>query len=599
MSDHQVSRRHASLPAGADKYDQMPAETPDSNGAYPRLTADQITRLTALGQQRIVPAHEHLFRAGDRNCEFYVVLSGTVAVVEAHLMAGERVISVHGPGRFLGELSLLTGEAAYYGAVALAEAAVLAIPVDRLRELVARDPGLGDLILRAYLSRRSLLVGLGVGLRIIGSRYSPDARRLREFAARNRLPAQWLDVEEDVDAESLLKQLGIRPENTPIVILYGQRVLRNPGNAELAAAIGLPAPMRRHATCELLVVGAGPAGLSAAVYGASDGMQTLVIEGTASGGQAGTSSRIENYLGFPSGISGDELAVRAMLQAEKFGAQFAIPAEATGAELTDGQRTVRLADERSVTGRLLVIATGARYRRPDIPRLEHFEPTSVYYAASEVEARLCRDDHVVIIGGGNSAGQAAVFLSRHAAEATVVAREGDLAASMSRYLIDQLGRTANIRVLVMSQVRELIGTDTLEAVAVEDQSGMRHVIQTRALFIFIGAAPSTSWLGDIVALDQHGFVRTGDEAMRAGSEPQSSGMWQPSALETSEPGVFAVGDVRSGSTKRVAAAVGEGAMAIRLAFDRLRLVMSRRNCHGGDGLCQVRAVLFGKPPSPR
>jgi thioredoxin reductase (NADPH) len=599
MSDHQVSPGHAGPPAGADMHGQMPAETPDSYGAYPRLTADQIARLTALGQQRIVPAREHLFHAGDRDCDFYVVLSGTVAVVEADGMADNRVISVHGPGRFLGELGLLTGEAAYYGAVALAEAAVLAVPVDRLRELVARDPALGDLILRAFLIRRSLLVGLGVGLRVIGSRYSPDARRLRDFAARNRLPAQWLDLEDDADAESLLRQLGIRPEDTPIVILYGQRVLRNPGNAELAAAIGLTAPMRRHDTCELLVVGAGPAGLSAAVYGAADGMQTLVIEGTASGGQAGTSSRIENYLGFPSGIPGDELAVRAMLQAEKFGAQFAIPAEATGAELTDGQCTVRLAGERSVTGRLLVIATGARYRRPDIPRLEHFEATSVYYAASQAEALLCRDDPVVIIGGGNSAGQAAVFLSRHAAEVTVVARDGDLAECMSRYLIDQLDRTASIRVLVKSQVRELIGTGTLEAVAVEDQAGMRQVIQARALFIFIGAAPSTSWLGDIVALDQHGFVRTGDDAMRARSEPPASGTWQPSALETSEPGVFAVGDVRSGSTKRVAAAVGEGAMAIRLAFDRLRLLISRRNCHGGNGIYQVRAVLPGSRPGPR
>jgi thioredoxin reductase (NADPH) len=252
-----------------------------------------------------------------------------------------------------------------------------------------------------------------------------------------------------------------------------------------------------------------------------------------------------------------------------------------------------------VTGRLLVIATGARYRRPDIPRLEHFEPTSVYYAASQVEALLCRDDPVVIIGGGNSAGQAAVFLSRHAAEVTVVARDGDLSECMSRYLIDQLDRAANIRVLVKSQVRELIGTDTLEAVAVEDRAGMRQVIQARALFIFVGAAPSTSWLGDIVALDQRGFVHTGDDAMRARSEAHASGRWQPSALETSEPGVFAVGDIRSGSTKRVAAAVGEGAMAIRLAFDRLRLFISRGNCHGGDGIYQVRAVLPGSRPGPR
>jgi thioredoxin reductase (NADPH) len=288
-----------------------------------------------------------------------------------------------------------------------------------------------------------------------------------------------------------------------------------------------------------------------------------------------------------------------MLQAEKFGAQFAIPAEATGAELTDGRCTVRLADERSVTGRLLVIASGARRRRPDIPRLEHFEPTSVYYSASQVEALLCRDDPVVIIGGGNSAGQAAVFLSRHAAQTTVVARDGDLAECMSRYLIDQLDQAANIRVLVRSQVRDLIGTDTLEAIAVEDQTGTRQVIRARSLFIFIGAAPSTAWLGDIVALDPHGFVRTGDDAMRARGDPHASGTWQASALETSEPGVFAVGDVRSGSTKRVAAAVGEGAMAIRLAFDRLRLFISRRNCHGGNGIYRVRAVLPGSRPGPR
>jgi len=556
-------------PAGASGPAPV-GETPDPYGAYPRLNDAQIAALAALGRRRRVRPGETLFSEGERNCDFFVVLAGSVAVIEGRGRPEERVIAVHGHGRFLGELSLLTGEGSFYAAVATGPGEVLAVPAERLRELVGRDPALGDLILRAYLIRRSILIGLGAGLQIVGSGYSPDARRLRDFAARNRLPARWLDLEADPGAEALLSQLGVAPADTPIVIVHG-RLLRNPSNAGLAAAIGLPAPSAPSASCDLLVVGAGPAGLSAAVYGASEGMQTLVLDATATGGQAGTSPRIENYLGFPSGISGAELADRAVLQARKFGARFSVPATATSIARNNGLYTVRLDGAAPVTARSVVIATGARYRRLDVPRLEHFEQMSIYYAASQAEALLCHDDPVAIVGGGNSAGQATVFLSSHAADVTLIVRERDLAEHMSRYLIDQIVRIANVRILLGTHVQELLGDQALEAVAVaDDKTGARRVIRARALFVFIGVTPCTSWLGDLVDLDDHGFVRTGQHTPRAADGAEAETCWLRSVLEASQPGTFAIGDVRSGSTKRVAAAVGEGAMAIRLALDRMQ-----------------------------
>jgi thioredoxin reductase (NADPH) len=546
------------------------AETPDTYGAFPRLDDEELAALAEFGYERAIRPDEPLFTEGERNADFHTVLEGHVASVEGYRTPAERVIALHGRGRFLGELGLLTGEAAFFSAVPAETGRVLVVPVERLRDLVARNPTVGELVLRAFLIRRSILIGLGVGMRIIGSRYSPDARRLREFAARNRIPAQWLDLEDDKEADALLNLLEVDPGQTPIVILYGREVLHNPSNAEVAAMIGLPAPSVPPTGCELLVVGAGPAGLSATVASASEGLDTLVLEGTAVGGQAGTTSRIENYLGFPSGLSGTELAVRAELQARKFGARFAVPAEAVATELDYGHWTVRLADGSSVTTGLMVIASGARYRRPDVPRLEHFEPTSIYYAASQTEAVACRDDRVVVLGGGNSAGQAAVFLSQHAAHVTVVVQEHDLSEHMSRYLVGRITRIPNVTVMLGTQVRELIGDAALEAVAVTDQAGERQVIAARAMFVFIGVAPSTQWLSGLLALDDNGFVRTGQdaEAPMGASLPQT--LWRRSALETSQPGVFAIGDVRSGSTKRVAAAVGEGAMAVRLAFERMQ-----------------------------
>jgi thioredoxin reductase (NADPH) len=544
----------------------LAAETPDLQGAYPRLDDAQIAVLSGLGQRRPVQAGEVLFREGDRDCDFFVILAGHVAVQEGRGTPEERIISLHGRGRFLGELNLLTGEAAFYTAVVADPGEVLAVPASRIAGLVAADPALGDLILRACLVRRSVLISLGVGLRIVGSRYSPDVRRLRDFAARNRLPYRWLDLEDDPAAEALLGQLRVDPTDTPVVITAG-RLLRNPSNAELAAAIGLAVPAAAAASCDLLIVGAGPAGLSAAVYGASEGMATVVIDDTATGGQAGTSSRIENYLGFPAGICGAELADRAVLQARKFGARFAVPAGARRIEREGTAYKIELEDGTDITARSVVIATGARYRRLSVPRVECFEQVSIYYAASQAEALMCRGDPVAIVGGGNSAGQAAVFLSGQAAQVTLIVREPDLSECMSRYLIDQITRLPNVRVLLRTEVAELLGDEALTAVVVRDnQTGARRALDARALFVFIGVNPCTGWLRSLVDLDDNGFVRTGPAAGTAGGAPPPG--WRRSALETSRPGIFAVGDVRSGSAKRVAAAVGEGAMAIRLALER-------------------------------
>ena len=561
MSTKPSSEETPDLQASEETPDlQASEETPDLQGAFPRLSDAQIAALDAQGQRRLIQPGDVLFAEGDRECDFFVVLAGRVASVEGHGTPEERVIAVHGTGRFLGELSLLTGEGAWYSAVALDAGEVLAVPVARLRELVARDPAFGDLVLRAYLLRRSILIGLGAGLRIVGSKYSPDTRRVRDFAARNRIPYRWLDLEADPSAEGVAAQFGVTPQDTPLVIVHG-RLLRNPSNAELAAAIGLPAPSEPQASCDLLVVGSGPAGLSAAVYGASEGMRVIVMDATAAGGQAGTSSRIENYLGFPSGISGAELAERALLQAQKFGARFAVPAEATSIEQDDGHYRVRLSDGTSLTSALVVLATGVRYRRLDVPRADYFEKMSIYYAASQAEALVCAGDPVAIVGGGNSAGQAAVFLSAHATQVTLIVREGDLGEHMSRYLIDQVTRIPNVHVMTNTEVRELCGDRALEAVTVADnRTGARRAVDARALFVFIGMAPCTGWLGGLVDLDDRGFVRTG---------PGLDGA-DRSLLETSQPGVFAVGDVRAGSAKRVATAVGEGAMAIRLAFERTR-----------------------------
>ncbi|WP_330249579.1 FAD-dependent oxidoreductase [Nocardia sp. NBC_00565] len=540
-----------------------PTETSDITGAFPRLSDEQVATLAVGGTRRRVRAGATLVQAGEPSDTFFVILSGKVGIVgdeQTH-----RIVRVHGPGRFLGELGLLEGQVAFYTAEMVEDGEVLAVPAQRVRALVEHDPVLSDLILRAYLVRRSLLIGLGSGFRIIGSSYSPDTRRLREFAVRNRLPHRWIDLERDSRAEQLLRSLGVRPEDTPVVIWRGERVLRNPTNAELARAIGLAVPDTGHDTCELLIVGAGPAGLAAAVYGASDGLDTAVLEVIASGGQAGTSSRIENYLGFPAGISGAELAERAVLQAEKFGARILVSAEVTGLESDGGHHRLRLSDGGALVGRAVVLATGARYRKLAVPGIELFEGTGVHYAATHQEAATCGLGPVAIVGGGNSAGQATVFLAERVERVYLLIRGGDLGKSMSRYLVDQIERHPCVTILRHSEVRGAHGTSDLEEIVVEDnRTGEQATLAVSALFVFIGATPCSAWLVGALGLDDHGFVRTGPDAVyRTRDEDARYPEWRPVPLETTVPGVFAAGDVRSGSVKRVASAVGEGAMAVR------------------------------------
>jgi thioredoxin reductase (NADPH) len=538
-------------------------ETPDRDGAFPRLAPEQIELLGADGTRHPTSAGDVLYRQGDPYEHFFIVLEGLVATVDGDEHSS-RTIAVHGPGRFLGELSLLSGQAAFSTAVVREPGEVMAVPVSRMRALVAQNRGLGDLILRAYLLRREHLIGAGAGLKIVGSRHSPDTARLREFAARNRLPHRWIDLDSDAEADALLRGLDVAPHETPVVIWGAREVLRNPTNAELAQMVGMRAPRQERGECHVIVVGAGPAGLAASVYAASEGLSTVTIDSEATGGQAGRSARIENYLGFPSGISGGELAERAVLQAEKFGARIVVPAAAVGFEHENGHHVVHLDDGSTLTARTVLIATGVRYRRIEVPGLDRLEPACVFYAATPSEARICLAKPVAVVGGGNSAGQAAMFLSEHAAAVYLIARERDLSEYMSRYLVDRIERAPRVRTLLHTEVRELVGDDTLEAAVVEDlDTGERRRLELAELFVFCGALPYTGWLAGEVALDDGGYVLTGAAADGGNGSP-------PLPLETSRRGVFAAGDVRSGAIRRVASAVGEGGMAVRLAHERLR-----------------------------
>ncbi|MBV9605510.1 MAG: FAD-dependent oxidoreductase [Solirubrobacterales bacterium] len=541
------------------------AEPVDRGGAFPRLTSEQRERLRAAGQTRAVESGEILFREGDAGYDFFVIESGAVTIVEGYGREN-RVIAVHGARRFLGEVNLVTGSPPYLTAVVRDRGEVIQVAAPRLRDLLAEDEELSNLILRAFMSRRSILIDIGAGVKVVGSRYSEDTRRVRTFLARNRMPYHWMDLEVDEEAEALLRGLGVTACETPVVI-GGEEVLRNPSNADIAALLGFGSRGAAPPMCDLIIVGAGPAGLAAAVYGASEGLDTQVIDKVAFGGQASTSARIENYLGFPTGISGSELAERATLQASRFGARMVVPARAVGLHAEDGHYAVELADGSYVNGRTIIVATGAQYRKLDLPDLGRYEGLGVYYAATQAEAQLCAEDPVVIVGGGNSAGQAAMFLSQGASSCRLLIRGGELGKSMSRYLIDELDRRPQVELMTYSEVVGLKGSQTLEAVVVADgRTGERRELECRALFVFIGADPHTEWLRGHVAMDEDCFLLTGRDVQGEDLVAYSS---EPFFLETSRPGIFAVGDVHAGSIKRVASAVGEGSMAVRLVHQRL------------------------------
>jgi thioredoxin reductase (NADPH) len=434
---------------------------------------------------------------------------------------------------------------------------------------MAQEALLSELILRTFLIRHANLTRSGSGLTLIGSRFAPDTRRILEVLARNRLVSTWLDLEGSPEAEAMLRELDVPVDALPIVIVPGRPLLRNPSTRALLDALGLSDAhvSGPPSTCDLLVVGGGPSGLSGAVYGASEGLATILAEDTAFGGQAGTSSLIENYLGFPAGLSGEEIAARAVLQAEKFGVRMKLAAKAVALASDPGLHRVTFEDGEVVAARSLIIATGARYNRLPVDRLSQFEGVGVYYAATQMEAQACAADPVAVVGGGNAAGQAALFLSRTSPRVSILIRGASLATSMSRYLIDQIERDPRIEVRPHTEVSGLLGQDQFEGVElVESQSHETSRLALGGLFVFIGAKPGTDWLDGQLATDIDGFLLTGPDIPLSQREP---GGRTPLFLETSRAGIFAVGDVRSGSIKRVATAIGEGSMAVRLVFDRL------------------------------
>jgi thioredoxin reductase (NADPH) len=534
----------------------------DEDLATPTLNAADMALVTELGERRQVHKGDYLYREGDATNEFFVLVSAEIDVVVG-VDGEERVIVSHGPGRFLGELNMLSGLRVFVSARVVKSGDVVAISRDHLRQLMATNPRLGDIILSAFMARRGLLMtGAAPTVRVVGSQFSPESLHIREFLTRTRIPHEWLDVDHDPQVNALVEQFNIVATELPVVITTGA-VLRSATPGLVANYLGLTVENLPNRCFDLVVVGGGPAGLAAAVYGASEGLNTLNIEMTAPGGQAGMSSRIENYLGFPMGVSGAELTQRAIIQAEKFGASLTAPCTAVSLGHRAGHLIVRLSDGTEVAGRAVIAATGASYRRLPAARLSDFEGNGVFYAATEMEARMCGTSPVVIVGGGNSAGQAAIFLSQNGGAVTLVIRGTDLGRDMSSYLVERIGADANITLRAQTNVVALEGDETLRAIHLEGPDGT-VIVPCAGLFSFIGADPSSGWLNGCAVLDDAGFVPT-DLSL---APEQLGEAWEslersPLPFETSHPGLFAIGDLRSGSMKRVATAVGEGSASVR------------------------------------
>jgi len=538
--------------------------------AFPKLTDEQIEQLGRYAgvTPKKFRAGETLFHVGDRDFRFFVIKSGEVEILDE---SGDqpRSVTVHHPGGFTGDVNHLTGNPAVVTGIARTDCEVLEVSNEALREILNQDPRLSDIILQAFIARRQLLRDSPdfTGLRLIGSRYSKDTFRIRDFLTKNRVLFTWLDLEGDPAVSQLLEQFGVTEADTPIVACARVLLLRNPSNRELAEEIGIRRPVEQ-TVYDLAIVGSGPAGLAAAVYGASEGLNTVVLESTAPGGQAGSSMRIENYLGFPTGITGSELADRAVLQADKFGARVSIPTPVIKLSFDQAYSVLGLEGGETVVTKCLLIATGAEYRRLEVEGCSRFEGNGVYYAATSNEAQMCRNSEVVLIGGGNSAGQAAVYLSQNARKVYLLIRGDDLCKSMSAYLAHRIMNTPNIEVIRNTTVVGMSGDGFLSSVEIlNSKTGEKRTLKTAALFSFIGATPRTDWLPPEIEKDEKSFVRTG---ITLTESPHWKLKRQPFLLETSRPGVFAAGDVRSGSVKRVASAVGEGSMSVQFVHEFLK-----------------------------
>ncbi|HEY6924042.1 MAG TPA: FAD-dependent oxidoreductase [Steroidobacteraceae bacterium] len=536
------------------------------NQTFPTLTAAQIARLEAHGTRVAVSEGKILAEPGDRHRQLFVVLSGSVEIVRPTLQ-GEQLLVVLTAGQFTGEMSTLRGVGSLARARVREAGELLAIPDDQLRTVVQTDAILSELFMRAFILRRVALVAAQQGdLILIGSRHSAGTLRLQQFLTRNAYPYVNLDIDVDSGVQALLDRFHVTVDDIPIVICRGDKIAKNPTNEQLAECLEMNPQIDCETVRDVIVIGAGPAGLAAAVYAASEGLNVLVLETNAPGGQAGSSSRIENYLGFPTGISGQALAGRALVQAQKFGAEVAIANSALCLRCEPKPFEIELSAEHIVRGRTIVIASGIEYRKLMLRDIERFNGVGVYYAATFVEAQLCKDEDIIIVGGGNSAGQAAVFLSNSCHHVNLLVRGSGLADSMSRYLIRRIEDTPNITLRTHTEIKDLAGETSLERVTWHcslDNETVTHPIHH--VFLMTGAVPNTHWLQDCVALDDKGFIRTGADLQ---AEDLAADGWplarQPYMFETTIPGIFAVGDVRAGSVKRVAAAVGEGSACIQL-----------------------------------
>ncbi|HJT22454.1 MAG TPA: FAD-dependent oxidoreductase [Nitrospira sp.] len=534
--------------------------------AFPTLDDSQVATLSTFGTHRSLHDGEFLFKAGDREFRFFVVERGAVEILE-HSSGEAKTVTLHERHAFGGDVSLVTGRPALVSGVARGETEVFEIARAELKRIMAERPALGDVLLRAFIARRELLVASDFqGLRVLGSGSSRDTFRIRDFLARNQVPFTWIDLDHESQVDELLRGFGLTGKDTPVLVFGSEPLLRNPSTRALAELVGVRPPLPQK-TYDLVIVGGGPAGLAAAVYGASEGLATVLLDATAPGGQAGTSSKIENYLGFPTGISGSELANRAILQAQKFGTQFSSPSRATRLESDANVHRVWFDEDGQLTTRCVLIATGADYRKLNVPGREALEGSGIYYAATVTEAQMCRGSDVIVVGGGNSAGQAAMFLSEQAPKVYILIRHNDLRKTMSSYLVERIENAGNIEVLTDSEISEMLGDGKLEACNITNcRTDETRTVQTHAVFTFIGAVPCTDWLPKEIETDSKGFLKTGP--LVAGS-PYWTLKRDPFLLETSRAGVFAAGDVRVGSTKRVASAVGEGAMAVMFVHQYL------------------------------
>jgi thioredoxin reductase (NADPH) len=540
---------------------EAPAPGVQEKEAFPILTAAQIERLAPLGRVRAFAAGDPLFEAGGTNRPLMVVLDGEIEILSDR----DTLVTVHSPGNFSGDVDLIAGHPAVVWARGRRAGRVLEVPAECVRTLVQTDPELSQILLRSFILRRALLMTRSLGsIVLIGSRHSAGTLTLQEFLTRNNQPHAYLDADHDPGVQGTLEGFGMGVDDVPVLVCSGRQVLKKPTIEEVADCLGL-SRLSREVVRDLVVIGAGPAGLAAAVYGASEGLDVLVVESTAPGGQAGSSSRIENYLGFPTGVSGQDLASSALLQAQKFGAELVVARTAVALQCDRPTHRVDLGAGVSVSARTVVIATGVKYRKPDIPDLSRFEGVGVYYGATSVEELLCQGEDVIVVGGANSAGQAAIFLSEGQRRVTMLVRGARLSDTMSRYLIRRIEETPNIELKARTEIVALEGAEGLERVTWRGADGELTTAPIRHVFMMTGANPNTGWLRNCVALDEKGFVKAGPDLQPSDLETSGWPLSRPPLLfETNRPGVFAVGDVRAGSVKRVAAAVGEGSVCIQL-----------------------------------